>query len=302
MSISKSRRVTVFEVGVRDGLQNEKLEVTTSQKIKLLEGLVQAGVRELEVGAFVRPDRVPQMADTQDLYRKLKLPSAVRSYALIPNERGLERALECGVKSIALFTATSESFNRANIGMSVKETFEIYSRMMPILKKHRIRVRGYLSTVWGCPFEGAQRPLRVLRLTEKFFELGVAEVSLGDTIGVGDPRGVEKVLSPLLKNFRASQLAGHFHDTYGRALANALRALDLGIRRLDSSVGGLGGCPFAPGATGNLATEDLVSLLHEMGFHTGVDLEKLCRVSSQFSKAIRRPITSRVLQAWSAKQ
>lgn len=303
----KKLEVEVFEVGVRDGLQNESRSVSLADKLWLAQNLIDAGIRRIELGAFVRPDLVPQMADTEEVYAAvrgggLKLGRA-KSYALVPNLKGLERAIESGAKGIAVFTAATESFAEKNIGMSIDESLRVFKEVVREAKKAKLEVRGYISTAFGCPFEGKVAPKKAIRVVEKLAALGIPEVSVGDTIGVATPRGVEDVMKPLLKSFgRKTRLAGHYHDTRGTALANALRSLELGVRILDSSAGGLGGCPFAPGATGNLATEDLVYMLDGMGAKTGIDLRKLSATSLAFSKKIVRPISSRYLQAFASAE
>jgi hydroxymethylglutaryl-CoA lyase len=295
-------RVSVFEVAPRDGLQNEKAVVTTARKLAFVKDLVAAGVRDLELGAFVRQDKVPQMSDTDALYRavarrKLRLGGA-RAWALVPNEKGMERAIAAGVTHVAVFTAATESFARRNIGMSIAESLKGYERVIRMADARGISVRGYVSTAFGCPFEGKVAPRKALRVVEALFDLGVTQVSIGDTIGVATPAGVEAVMRPALRLAPPAAIAGHFHDTRGTALANALRALDLGVRTLDSSAGGLGGCPFAPGATGNLATEDLVFMLEGLGLKTGIDLDLLCRASLRLARPLGKPLASRYLQAW----
>lgn len=297
--------VTVFEVGPRDGLQNESRPVSLDDKLFLVQGLVDAGVRELELGAFVRLDRVPQMADTEQVFAALKdgrldLGKA-RAWSLVPNRKGLERAITTGAKHIAVFTAASESFAQRNIGMSVEQSLAEFKEVIREAKRHKIQVRGYVSTVFGCPFEGDVAPKRALKVIEKLADLGVAQVSVGDTIGVATPKRVDQIVKPALRMLGARKLAVHFHDTRGTALANTLRSLDRGVRVVDSSAGGLGGCPFAPGATGNLSTEDLVYMLDGMGMKTGIDLERLARVSLAFNRRIERPLSSRFLQAFAAK-
>jgi hydroxymethylglutaryl-CoA lyase len=298
--------VEVFEVGPRDGLQNESRDISFEDKLFLARGLLDAGIRRIELGAFVRPDRVPKMADTDRLYAEIregrfKLGRA-KAYALVPNLKGLERARASGAKAIAVFTAATESFAKRNIGMSIAESLAVFKEVVAEAKRSKIEVRGYVSTAFGCPFEGKVAPSRAIRVVEKLADLGIDEVSVGDTIGVATPKGIDEVMGPLLKSFgRKKRLAGHYHDTRGTALANALRSLELGVRILDSSAGGLGGCPFAPGATGNLATEDLVYLLDGMGAKTGIDLEKLARTSLDFCRRIGKPISSRYLQAYESK-
>lgn len=299
-------KVKVFEVGVRDGLQNESRTVSLEDKLFLAQGLIDAGVAEIELGAFVRSDRVPQMADTEQVYAavksgKLKLGKS-RAWALVPNLKGLERAVASGASNIAVFTAATESFAERNIGMSIEKSLDVFREVIREAKKKKMKVRGYVSTAFGCPFEGKTPPKKAIDVCAKLLDLGVHELSVGDTIGVATPRGVIEVMKPLVRKFGEKKLAVHFHDTRGTALANTLMALDLGIHTVDASAGGLGGCPFAPGATGNLATEDLVYMLDGMGVKTGIDLEKLSRTSLAFTKKIGRPITSRYLQAFASAQ
>jgi len=302
MSIKNA--IEIFEVGLRDGLQNESRRVSLDDKIFLANGLIASGVKRLELGSFVRPDLVPQMADTEHVYEAihqgdLKLGKA-KAYALVPNLKGLERAIDAGAKGIAVFTAATESFAKKNIGMSIAESLAVFKDVVVEAKSAKIEVRGYVSTAFGCPFEGKVAPKKAISVVEKLVKLGITEISVGDTIGVATPKGVEDVFKPILKSLRKTRLAGHFHDTRGTALANALRAMELGVQILDSSAGGLGGCPFAPGATGNLATEDLVYMLDGMGIKSGIRLESLASTSLEFSKKIGRPLSSRYLQAFAS--
>lgn len=306
--------VRIFEVGPRDGLQNEGTLVSLKDKVWFAQALVRAGVQDLELGAFVRPDRVPQMADTEQVYQRIRTGKLEmgksRAWCLVPNLIGLERALASGAERIALFTAATDSFNKKNIGMTVSESL---AEMKKIVTKFRqigsesgnskFEVRGYVSTVFGCPFEGKVAPRQALRVVEQVAKLGVEQISIGDTIGVATPKGVEEIVKPAMKSLGAKMTAVHFHDTRGTALANTLKAMDLGVRIVDSSAGGLGGCPFAPGASGNLATEDLVYMLNGMGVHTGIDLDELCRVSLKMWQKMsvggaNRVIASRSLQAF----
>lgn len=303
MSASK---VTIFEVGARDGLQNEAQLVPYSTKKKFIEGLVASGLREIELGAFVRPDRVPQMADTKLLYRaletgKLKLGKA-RPWSLVPNRVGLDRAIAVGAKHVAIFTGVTDSFVKRNIGMTVKDSLQEYAHVVRDARAHGILVRGYVSTAFGCPYEGRVAPIKALRVIEKLAELDIVQISIGDTIGVATPQGVKDVVGPALQMLGVKRVAGHFHDTRGTALANALRAYDLGCRTLDASAGGLGGCPFAPGATGNLATEDLVYMLEGMGIQTGVNLDRLTQVSVWMAQQMGRTIASRYVNAFVGKK
>ncbi|MCC7441598.1 MAG: hydroxymethylglutaryl-CoA lyase [Bdellovibrionales bacterium] len=300
-------RITIFEVGPRDGLQNEKQPVSLEDKLWFTRGLVQAGARELEIGAFVRAERVPQMADTDALYAALAGKTGglgkARAWALVPNEKGLERAAAAGARNIAVFTAATDGFANANIGMTVRESLALYKTLIPQARKLGMRVRGYVSTAFGCPYEGKVAPAKALKVIDQLLKWDVEQVSVGDTIGVATPGDVTKLMGPLMKRVRgkaALKVAGHFHDTRGTALANALQALELGVTTLDSSAGGLGGCPYAPGATGNLATEDLVYLLHGMGLKTGFDLDALSTLSVEMSRRMNRALTSRYVAAWAA--
>ncbi|MBN22234.1 MAG: hydroxymethylglutaryl-CoA lyase [Bdellovibrionaceae bacterium] len=299
-------RVRIFEVGARDGLQNEPTLVSTSTKLWFMEALYDSGLKEIEVGAFVRPDRIPQMADSEKIIesikrKKIHLPLK-NSWVLVPNERGLDRALDSGVKSIAVFTAASDGFAKANIGMTVKESISVQKKVIQRALAEKMRVRGYVSTVFGCPFDGKIKASQAMRVTEALLSAGVEEVSLGDTIGVATPREVEAVLKKAEQKGYLDQLAVHFHDTRGTALANALFSYQMGVRVFDSSAGGLGGCPFAPGATGNLATEDLIYLFEGMGIKTGVHLERLCETSLKMAKKMKRSISSKYLQAYWSQQ
>jgi hydroxymethylglutaryl-CoA lyase len=296
--------IQIFEVGVRDGLQNESRIFTFEDKIFLAQGLIDSGIKDLELGAFVRPDKVPQMADTEALYqavreKKLKQKNT-NLWALVPNLKGLERAIASKVSHIAVFTAATQSFAKKNIGMSIEESLATFKEVIQEAKRNKIKVRGYVSTAFFCPFEGQTPSKKTIQVVSQLMDLGVTQVSIGDTIGRATPKDVDLVFKPLLKKFSAKKLAGHFHDTRGTALANALRAIELGIKTLDASAGGLGGCPFAPGATGNLATEDLVYLLNGLGEKTGVDLNKLAQTSLTFSQKIQRPLSSRYLAAFQA--
>lgn len=293
----------IFEVGPRDGLQNEKTLVSTDDKVWLCRELVAAGISKLEAGALVRADRVPQMADSDAVANQL-LASADTSaefYFLVPNLKGLERALAQGIRHIAVFTAATDTFNQKNIGMTVQESLSVLEEVVKAATQNGIQVRGYVSTVWGCPFEGRVKPTKALSVIEKLLSWPLNQVSIGDTIGVATPKGVREVLQLIPQSVRASRLAVHFHDTRGTALANAASALELGIGTLDSSIGGLGGCPFAPGASGNLATEDLLYFLKENGVHTGINYSRVCETSLQLSKKMmNRPLSSKALQAYLA--
>jgi len=293
--------VKIVEVGPRDGLQNEKVTIPTQAKIDYVTALGDAGLRVIEAGAFVSPKWVPQMADTADVYRDIPKDPGVEYPVLVPNLRGLERAIEVGVTSIAIFTAASDTFNRRNINMSIDESFENYAPVAARARAEGMRVRGYVSTAFGCPYEGDVPPEKVLEVSARLLDLGCYEVSVGDTIGVGTPMQVQGVIGMLLQVIPAARLAMHFHDTRGTALANTLAALEMGIATFDASSGGLGGCPYAPGASGNLATEDLVYMLHHMVIETGVDLGKLVQASNLIAPYIDHPLPGRYLQACTAK-
>jgi hydroxymethylglutaryl-CoA lyase len=304
MSSSGSSSVSIFEVGARDGLQNEKIKVSRSDRAWFVESLSNAGIVDLEAGAFVRADKVPQMAESEELHDELIQKNlSANLWYLVPNQKGLERALSRGIKNVALFTAVTESFNQANIGMSVDQSFQEIEAMVITARAAGLKLRGYLSTVWGCPFEGRVLPSASLKVIERMLALNLDQVSIGDTIGVAAPNGVDAILKPLLANARDlgsdRKIAVHFHDTRGTALANALRAYERGIEVFDSSAGGLGGCPFAPGAAGNLATEDLIYLFKEMGVETGIDYRALCETSLGLARRMNRTVfSSKALQAY----
>jgi hydroxymethylglutaryl-CoA lyase len=289
--------VKIVEVGPRDGLQNEKVTVPLEVKVEYITALADSGLRVIEAGAFVSPKWVPQMADTAEVYREIPKDPGVEYPVLVPNMKGLERAIDAGVKSIAIFTAASDTFNKRNINMSIDESFANYAPVAAKARAEGMRVRGYVSTAFGCPYEGDVAPERVLEVVARLLDLGCYEVSVGDTIGVGTPMQVQGVIGILLQVVPAGKLAMHFHDTRGTALANTLASLEMGIATYDASSGGLGGCPFAPGASGNLATEDLIYMLDRMGIETGVDLERLVAASSIIAPYLDHPLPGRYLQA-----
>ena len=268
-------QVSIYEVSPRDGLQNEALPIPLEGKKQLIAALVEAGLKRIELTSFVSPRWVPQLADAEDLARQFQAPAGVTLSALCPNAKGFERAHAAGLQEIAVFMSASETHNRKNTNKSIAESLETFREVVPPALAANMRVRAYVSTVWGCPYEGDVDPEASLAITRTLLELGCYQVSLGDTIGVGTPLAIKRVVSQFLAEFPAPRLALHFHDTRGTALANALVGLELGIRDFDASVAGLGGCPYAPGAAGNLATEDLVYMLQGMGIETGVDLDKL---------------------------
>ncbi len=295
-------RVSVYEVGPRDGLQNEARALSVEDRLRLLGALAAAGETRIEAGSFVSPRWIPQLADTDALIRRLDLGGPVSYSALVPNRQGLERALACGIREVAVFLSASESHSQKNLRRSVAEALATYRDLVPAATAAGLRVRGYVSVVWGCPYEGAVPVARVVDIAQALVEMGVYELSLGDTIGVGTPRQTEAILRALLDRIPAGKLAVHLHDTRGTALANALAALGCGIATIDASVGGLGGCPYAPGASGNLATEDLVYMLHGMGIETGIDLGKLVAAGELAQALIGRPLHGKVLQAASGER
>ncbi|MEK6376121.1 MAG: hydroxymethylglutaryl-CoA lyase [Acidobacteriota bacterium] len=289
--------VKIVEVGPRDGLQNEKVVIPVEVKVDYITALGDAGLRVIEAGAFVSPKWVPQMAGTDEVYANIPKDPGVEYPVLVPNMKGLERAMEAGVTSIAIFTAASETFNKRNINMSIEESFENYAPVAIRARAEGMRVRGYVSTAFGCPYEGEMAPEKVLEVSARLLDLGCYEVSVGDTIGVGTPMQVQGVIGMLLQVIPASKLAMHFHDTRGTALANSLAALEMGIATYDAASGGLGGCPYAPGASGNLATEDLVYMLDAMAIETGVDIKRVVAASQIIAPYLDHPLPGRYLQA-----
>ena len=268
------KRVQIKEVGPRDGLQNENAFIPTEEKIQLIDRLSTTGLDYIEVTSFVHPKWIPQLADAVDVLKAIKRNNDITYAALVPNSKGLERALDAGVDEVSVFMSASEGHNKSNINKSIDETFPVLKEVVDGALAAGKAVRGYISTVIACPFDGYTKPEQVVRVAEKLFDMGISELSLGDTIGVGVPTQVDALLTEMLRHFPAERLAMHFHDTRGTALANVVTSLGHGIVKFDSAIGGLGGCPYAKGATGNVATEDLLYLLHEMGIETGVDLQK----------------------------
>ena len=291
------RHVTIIEVGPRDGLQNESAFVSSKHKIELINALSHTGLEHIEVTSFVSTKAIPQLADHDEVFRTIdKIPN-IHYSALVPNERGMQKALEIGVKEIAIFTAASESFNQRNINCSITESIARFKPVMSLAKAENIKVRGYISCVLGCPYEGSISPEQVTNVAQKLIDLGVNEISLGDTIGVGTPGQTQKVLDKILKLIPLNQLAMHFHDTYGQAIANIYASLHYGVHRFDSSVAGLGGCPYALGATGNVATEDVLYLMHGLGIDTGVDVFKIVEAGERICKILGRKNQSKVANA-----
>jgi hydroxymethylglutaryl-CoA lyase len=295
-------RVTIYEVGPRDGLQNEARQVPTAEKIRFIDALVSAGLHNIEITSFVSPKWIPQLADGGEVARGVRRPTGVRMSALVPNRRGLDNAMAAGMKEVAVFLSASETHNKKNVNKTIADTLTAFSEVVPPALAAGLKVRAYVSTVFGCPYEGEVAPQAVLDLSAKLIEMGVYQLSLGDTIGVANPRQVEEVLGQVLARHPADHIAVHFHDTQGTALANCLVSLTMGIRTIDSSAGGLGGCPYAPGAAGNLATEDLVSMLHAMGIATGVDLDRLVDASHLATAFVGHDLPSKYLKAHLGKQ
>ena len=289
--------VTVYEVGPRDGLQNEAVSIPTAEKVAFVDRLSAAGLTAIEVSAFVSPKRVPQMADATDVFAAIVRRPGTRYSALVPNLQGLERAMAASVTDVAIFAAASETFSLRNINQSIDESFRTYGDVARTALGAGLRVRGYLSTAFGCPFEGDVPVERVVALTRRLLDLGIYEVAVSDTIGIAHPGQVRQVLSRLTATVRPAAIALHFHDTRGTALANVLASLEFGVTTFDASAGGLGGCPYAPGATGNLATEDLLYLLHGLGLQTGVDLDAVLAASTALEPRLGHPLPSRYVRA-----
>lgn len=294
------KRVTICEVGPRDGLQNEPTPIAAEDKIRFCDMLSDAGVPILEATSFVSPKAVPQMADADEVFRGIRKDPGRTYLVLCPNERGLDRALAAGVRAIAVFTAASEAFAQANIRMSIDESIATFANVVTRAKTEGLWVRASVSTAFGCPFQGTVPVADVVRVCEQLLALGVDELSVADTIGVGTPNQVAALVPALLGAVPLDKLGLHFHDTRGTALANTLAALAYGVHIFDTSAGGLGGCPFAPGATGNGATEDLLYVLHGMGIETGIDLDKVRAASRFIASKLGRPLASRAYTAMEA--
>jgi hydroxymethylglutaryl-CoA lyase len=287
-------RVRIVEVGARDGLQNEKAIVPAAVKVELIDRLTDTGLQTIEATSFVSPKWVPQLADAADVYTAIRKKPGVRYPVLVPNLQGYERARSVGVTEIAVFSAASEAFNRKNINASIDESIERFMPVMERAKSDGVAVRGYVSTVLGCPYQGEVPVADVVRVAKRLHDLGCYEISLGDTIGIGTPAKARAMLATVAGAVPMSALAVHFHDTRGQALANILACLELGVAVVDSSVSGAGGCPYARGATGNVASEDVVYMLHGMGIETGVDLDKLVETGRWLSAQLARDNGSKV--------
>jgi hydroxymethylglutaryl-CoA lyase len=303
-----SGMIRIFEVGPRDGLQNESAVLQKDQRLVLIEKLAASGLTDIEIGAFVRPDRIPQMAGTEELYKSEKLHSLQRQYpetrfwSLVPNEKGLQRSQECGAKNIAVFGGATETFVRKNIGMSIRESLDVFERVVQAAKKNQQEVRGYISVSWVCPYEGVVKPDAVMRVAQAMLDMGIPQISLGDTIGKAHPENTERLITALLKLAPADHFAVHFHDTYGMAIANIDRSIRLGIRTIDSSIGGLGGCPYAAGATGNVATEDVYTLIEDYEGAQILDVGKLLEAAAYAQSVLRKKLPSKRLQATGTHQ
>lgn len=290
------KSVTINEVGPRDGLQNEKKLISTDDKIYWINQLSNSGLKYIEVSSFVNPKWIPALADAKEVAKGIKREPGIIYAALVPNQRGLEYALETKIDRTAIFMSASEKHNLSNINKSIDDTFPVLREVVKDSLAASIPVRGYVSTVFGCPYEGEVSIDSVIRVAENLFEMGIYELSLGDTIGVANPAQVQNVLEAILKRFPKEKIALHFHDTRGTALANIVAALDMGITSFDSSVGGLGGCPYAPGASGNVATDDLIYMFEGMGIETGVNLNQILRSAKYIQKRLGRQLPSHNLQ------
>ena len=302
LSSKLPKQVKVVEVGPRDGLQNEAIPVSASDKISLIEKLDEAGVTYIESGSFVSPKWVPQMATSTEIFEKLKRNKAVTYAALTPNLKGFEAALAVGADEVAIFGAASESFSQKNINCSIEESLERFIPIMEAAKQANIKVRGYVSCVLGCPYEGDIAPEQVAMVAEKLFDMGCYEISLGDTVGVGTPASVTTMIQAVSARVPVDKLAVHFHDTYGQALTNIYAALQLGVSVVDSAVAGLGGCPYAKGASGNVATEDVVYMLNGLGIKTGIDFKKLLQAGWFISDTLGKAPISKVSNAYLAQE
>ncbi len=290
-------KIKILEVGLRDGLQNEIKFVSTELKLNLLQLLKASGIKNIELTSFVRKDKIPQLSDAEEFSKQVNFETEYNYSALVPNLKGLEKAIELGYKEISIFGACSETFLKKNINLSISESILQFEQVAKLAINNNIRVRGYLSTIIACPYEGKIEATKVSELVKTFLDLGVYEISLGETIGVAVPNEVEVLLSQLVKVVKPNLLAGHFHDTYGMALANVSKSLEFGIRTFDSSFGGIGGCPYAKGASGNLATEDLVYLLENSNFDTGINLDKLIEASILIEQILEKPLLSKTYLA-----
>lgn len=288
---------TIIEVGPRDGLQNESVFVPTATKIEFINELSKTGLKTIEVTSFVSPKAIPQLADNTQVFQNIKKPPSVSFSALVPNEIGMKKAIAAGVKEIAVFTAASDTFNQRNINCSIAESIDRIIPIISLAREHKIRVRAYISCVLGCPYEGEISPHQVLDVTKQLIAFDVDEISFGDTIGVGTPKQTHALLKVIENYISLSKVAMHFHDTYGQALANIYASLQCGVTRFDSSVAGLGGCPYARGATGNVATEDVLYMMHGLGIETGVDIYKIVQAGKKICATIGKKNQSKAANA-----
>jgi hydroxymethylglutaryl-CoA lyase len=302
LSSKLPQQVKIVEVGPRDGLQNEAIPISASDKIALIEKLSDAGVSYIESGSFVSPKWVPQMATSTEVFEKLTRNQAVTYAALTPNMRGFEAALAVNADEVAIFGAASESFSQKNINCSIEESLERFAPIMAAAKKANVKVRGYVSCVLGCPYEGDIDPEQVALVAEKLYAMGCYEISLGDTVGVGNPASVTKMIQAVSARVPTDMLAVHFHDTYGQALTNIYAALQLGVKVVDSAIAGLGGCPYAKGASGNVATEDVVYMLNGLSINTDIDFKKLLQAGWFISDKLGKAPISKVSNAYLAQE
>lgn len=293
------KKVRIVEVGPRDGLQNEKQAIPTAAKIQLIESLVDAGLTYIEAGSFVNPKWVPQMADSGEVFSGIIRKPDVTYAALTPNLQGYERALAVNANEVAIFAAASEAFSQKNINCSISESIKRFETLIDAAKAQQIPVRGYISCVAGCPYSGAVDVQTVARIAKELLAMGCYEISLGDTIGVGTAGQIKHLIETLTRDIPIEKIAAHMHDTYGQALTNIYAALEMGVSVVDSSVAGLGGCPYAAGATGNVATEDVIYLLNGLGIEHGIDLDKLIDAGNTISAVLNKPSNSKVAQAFS---
>lgn len=297
------KKVKIVEVGLRDGLQNESTTLSIDQRFQLLKRIVDAGITHFEIGAFVSPKWVPQMAGTEDLVKKYfqsfstAQVSQLKASVLVPNEIGMNKAIQLGIKEVAVFISSTETFSHKNINCSIAESLDRVRVVMTLAKKNKIKVRGYLSVCFGCPYEGSVPEKKVAELAKTLYKMGCYEISIGDTIGVANPNQVDSLFKKLKKVIPVNRLAGHFHDTRGLALANILASYKLGIKTFDSSIAGLGGCPYATGASGNVSTEDVVNMFEQMKISTGLHLDKLVQANMWLAPAISHELQSKVSRA-----
>ena len=296
-----SHKVQLVEMGLRDGLQNEKIILTVEQRADLVHRLSQSGLQRIEVGAFVRADWIPQMAGSaevikavQQLVSQKKIPAKIQFSALVPNEKGMQNALSSKIKEVAIFAACTESFSKKNINCSIEESFQRFLPVLALARKNKIKVRGYLSVCFGCPYEGKVSEKKVVELAKRMHKLGVYEISIGDTIGIAHPGQIQSLFKKLKKAVPIHKLAGHFHDTRGTALVNILTAYQLGVRVFDTSIGGLGGCPYAPGAAGNVASEDVVYMFEGLKVKTGINLNSLIDTHRWLAKVMQKSLPSKL--------